>query len=543
MTYRHILTLMFAAVAWVVAAQGIIIQEYEPGFCSVDGIIDTDVPGYTGDGFANADIAAGTSALWNIECNEDDTYRMYWRYANGGGSGDLVSEVWVNEIPIIFDFSFDHTGTWTNWTESDTLTLDLEAGENRIRLVSVSPSGLANIDFFHVISDGVQPAACAPSYALKFSQNLEDAGVISIQPEQPYYDEGDTIKVTATANPGYFFQSWSGGVTSTDPIYTFVVRSGADIEALFYPTGTTAVDGVVGYATVQDDRGTPFLMTGGQSGDTVEANSFSMLKTFLEHSDPFVVTVSDKIIATGQINIASDKTLVGLGDSAHLEGIRLKINDADNVILQNMTFSKVVQFDEIEINNAHHIWIDHCEFFTDRDNGPEYYDGLLDIKNASSFITVSNTEFHDHFKSVLISSGDDSFQDTVTRITFYRNYFHDLGSRTPLLRFGKAHIFNNYFKRCTSGINSRMGACIRVEENYFLRVSNAVRSDMSDEIGYFQLIDNEFDKSSYTPPPICELEVPYDYDSLMIDAAEVPYSVADEDPATAVAELERMAAS
>ena len=39
---------------------------------------------------------------------------------------------------------------------------------------------------------------------------------------------------------------------------------------------------------------------------------------------------------------------------------------------------------EIEINSAsRNIWIDHCEFFTDRDhqNDEDYYDGLLDIKN------------------------------------------------------------------------------------------------------------------------------------------------------------------
>ena len=533
-------SLIVISLMGVLSAQGVIIQENETGFCSVDGIIDTDVPGYTGDGFANADIAAGTSALWNIECNEDDTYLIYWRYANGGGSGDLIAEVWVNEVPVILDFSFDHTGQWTNWSESDTVALQLESGENRIRLVSVSPSGLANIDFMHVITDGATPAECVPSYALHLSQNIEEAGTVSIEPERLFYDQGTEITLRASENPGYFFQSWSGGTTDTALEHTFQINANADIEALFYPDGTVSAEGVMGYATVQDDAGTPFIMTGGVFGDTVLAFSFSMLKSFLEHPDPFVVTVADKIRASGQINIASDKSLIGITDSAHLEGIRIKINSSDNVIIRNMTFSKVVQFDEIEINNSHHIWIDSCEFFTDRDNGPEFYDGLLDIKNGSTFITVSNTEFHDHFKSVLISSGDDSFQDTVVRITFFRNYFHNLGSRTPLLRFGKAHIFNNYFRKCTSGINSRMGACIRVEENYFRRVGNAVRSDMSAQVGFFQLANNIFDKSSYIPPPECEMELPYEYESLMIDAENVPLAVAGEDPSTSTQELSEL---
>ncbi|MCB0641277.1 MAG: T9SS type A sorting domain-containing protein, partial [Phaeodactylibacter sp.] len=387
---------------------------------------------------------------------------------------------------------------------------------------------------FHVIEDGVEGAFCLPSYSLSLSKNFEQGGTVSFEPEQAFYEAGTEITLTATANSGYFFQSWSGGETSTELVHTFNISRNANVEGLFYPDGTQAEAGVIGYATVQDDEGTPYLMTGGLFGDTVLASNFNTLKAYLESDLPYVVTVEDHIISTGTINIASDKTLLGLTDSSHLEGIRIKINSSDNVILRNMTFSKVIQFDEIEINNSHHIWIDGCEFFTDLDHGSEYYDGLLDIKNAARFITVSNTEFHDHFKAVLISSGDDSFQDTSIRITFHHNYFHNLGSRTPLLRFGKAHIFNNYFRSCSSGVNSRMGACIRVEENFFFSVSNALRTDMSATVGYFEVLDNIFEASSYVADPTCELDVPYEYTAYLDEAADVPLIVAGEDPLNGV---------
>ena len=511
-------------------AQGLTIQENETGFCSVDGIIDTDVPGYTGDGFANTDIGGGTSILWNVNVNTPGTYHIYWRYANGGGSGDLFADLWLNESPFLDDFNFTHTGNWTNWTESDTIEVNLQAGENRIRLIAVSSSGLPNIDFFHVIEDGVEPAFCLPSYSLFLTKNNNLGGTVSFDPVQPFYDAGTEITLTATENPGYFFQSWSGSETSTEAIYTFNINKNAKIEGLFYPNGTEAEEGVIGYATVQDDEGTPYLMTGGLGGDTVLATTYNLLKNYLESQEPYVVKVEDHIISTGTINIKSNKSLIGVTDSAHLEGIRIKINDAKNVILKNMTFSKVVQFDEIEINGSQNIWIDGCDFFTDKDHGSEYYDGLLDIKNAASFITVSNSKFHDHFKAILISSGDDSFQDTSIRITFHHNYFHHLGSRTPLLRFGKAHIFNNYFKNCNSGINSRMGACIRVEENYFYHVSNATRTDMSVEVGKFELINNIFESSTYVTEPTCELEVPYEYQSILDPAADIPILISGEDP-------------
>lgn len=514
----------------ILFAQGLTIQENELGFCSVDGIIDTDVAGYTGDGFANTGPGIGASILWNINAPADGDYQIFWRYANGGGSGDLMAEVWVNETPVVTAFNFEHTGSWTNWIESDTLTLALSAGENKIRLYSLSDNGLVNLDYLQVIEDGLTGAFCVPSYAFNLSKNLDAGGDIFYEPVQAFYDAGTEITLTANTNAGYFFQSWSEGETSVDAVHTFNIDKNTNVEALFYPDGTVAEEGVIGYATVQDDDGTPYLMTGGLFGDTVLATGFASLKNFLESDLPYVVTVADHIVSTGTISIKSDKTLLGITDSAHLEGIRIKINSADNVIIRNMTFSKVIQFDAIEINNSRHIWIDGSVFFTDKDNGPEYYDGLLDIKNTARFITVSGTEFRDHFKSILISSGDDSFQDTVVRITFHHNYFHHLGSRTPLLRFGKAHVFNNYFKNCNSGINSRMDACIRVENNFFYHVSNATRTDMSIMVGSFELIDNIFESSTYVTEPTCELAVPYEYLSILDEAAAIPLLVGGEDP-------------
>ena len=149
--------------------------------------------------------------------------------------------------------------------------------------------------------------------------------------------------------------------------------------------------------------------------------------------------------------------------------------------------------DEIEINGgARNVWIDNCELFTDRDHddSEDYYDGLLDIKNESSFITVSWCYLHDHNKGVLISSGDDSFQDSVQRITFHHNYFYNCNSRLPSIRFGKAHIFNNFYENNNTAVNTRMNACVRVEKNYFLNTGIGVGMLYSPIPGSVELIDN-----------------------------------------------------
>jgi pectate lyase len=142
-----------------------------------------------------------------------------------------------------------------------------------------------------------------------------------------------------------------------------------------------------------------------------------------------------------------------------------------------------------------------------------------DIENASSFITVSWCNFHDHYKAILISSGDDSFQDTVQRITFHHNYFHDRGSRLPSIRFGRSHIFSNYYENDDDAIHTRMGACVKIEHNYFKDVSDAI----TQSLGYIDMEPNTniFINTNYsTEIPPCQLEVPYPY-SYLVDSASV----------------------
>ena len=122
------------------------------------------------------------------------------------------------------------------------------------------------------------------------------------------------------------------------------------------------------------------------------------------------------------------------------------------------------------------VWVDHCELYSDLTHDKDYYDGLLEIKNGAAFITVSWCHIHDHYKASLISSGDEQVGDTVIRATYHHNYFHNCGSRMPSIRFGKAHIFSSYYVNNFggTGVNSRMGAVVRVDGNYFQTMENPI---------------------------------------------------------------------
>ncbi|SDM31464.1 pectate lyase [Catalinimonas alkaloidigena] len=518
------LFLLLTLLAFATQAQHLIIEENAVGFCSVDGIIESGTGGYTGDGYANPGNGIGINILYNVQADTAGTYSLTWRYANGGGSGDLFAQVWVADEAAVDSLNFRHTGSWANWTYSDTVRVALQAGENKIRLVSQSPNGLPNLDHFAVLSTTAQGAACLPSYSVTLTQNTTEGGTISYEPVQAYYDAGTEITLHAEAAPGYFFQSWSGDVTSTEADYTFAIGQNSAIEALFFTEGTAAFEGVSGYASVQDDAGTPYLLTGGGAGPTVQATTFEELKQYLESNEPYVIEVAGLIVGADpqtdgpQVSVKSDKTLLGTSPDARLQNVRLKVGGARNVVFKKMKFSLVKRYDAMELNAAQNILIDSCEYFSDResDHDKDYYDGLLDIKNGARFITVSHTAFHDHHKAILISSGDDSYGDTTIRVTFHHNYFYNISSRLPLLRFGRAHIYNNYYRNNDGAINPRLGACVRIENNYFENTRKGIFIDQS-KPGYAYLAGNIWDESGQETLDSCGFTVPYPYE---LDDAE-----------------------
>ena len=443
----------------ILFAQELIIQENELGFCAVDGNIMTSVGGYTGSGYADTDFGVGKSISWQINVPTDGIYVIRWRYGCGGSSGDRNATLLINGVVVMDTIYFPHTGDWTNWTMSDSLSLNLAAGDNKIRIEAHNASGLGNYDYLSVIGDGVTGSQCTPSYIIaSVDQNLPAAGTVSYEPVQQYYEEGTLVTLIAHANLGYFFQSWTGSVTSSDSIFIFPIMDNVEVKAIFLPFGTKPDSALIGYATVQDDQGTPFMVIGGKLGPTVQAASVSDLATYLSSSEPYTVEFSGHLIGTEVISVSSDKILVGVGAVAHLEGIELSIARAQNVIIRNMTISHVTPQDAIEINGSRNVWIDHCDLYSDQEHGEDFYDGLIDIKNESAFITVSWCKIHDHMKAILMASNDDAWADSVARITFHHNYFYKCNSRLPSIRFGKAHIFNNYYQNCNDAINSRMNA-------------------------------------------------------------------------------------
>ena len=205
-------------------------------------------------------------------------------------------------------------------------------------------------------------------------------------------------------------------------------------------------------------------------------------------------------ISTGKNNI----TILGADGSSANFGIRIK-GTANNIIVRNMKIGLLPggadNGDLIGIEaDSHHVWIDHNELYTRNIKCPgtpdddTTFDGMLDIKNQATFITVSYNYMHDHAKVGLIGASDTDSAER--RVTYAHNRYENLGSRLPFQRFGFVHSYNNYFNNITgSGINPRMGGHILVENNFFENAHNPVFSQ-STVLGQWDLRNNNAQSSA-----------------------------------------------
>lgn len=254
---------------------------------------------------------------------------------------------------------------------------------------------------------------------------------------------------------------------------------------------------IKGYATTSGGT------TGGAGGTVKTISTLEELISWgsgrEKNSTPEIVTITGKITASGDKTLITIKnganiTIQGSGTTGELSGVGLNIRDYTNVIVKNLKIHEVRYPDDaLTLDNVQRAWVDHCELYSTVGEGvsTDTYDGLLDIKNGSSAITVSWCYLHDHIKCSLIGHTDNInalAKDSTIRVTYHHNYFVNTASRNPSIRYGAIHLFNNYFGNITDyGIASRNGAHVKVEnchyENVLLPLTTNKFADSSSSNG------------------------------------------------------------
>ena len=489
--------------------------------------------GYTGQGFYdnlgdNSSIVYSIYAEKDVSDVSIDVRYALWSDAQRAILVD-VNGTTVNVGSAIYTptTSKQKSTAEGRWKYSGALTgISLKAGNNSITLhpadanstgtfngkaYTVGQKAMVNIDYVKITGTGIS-AGTGDFYTLAIYTENESFGTVAATSGSTGTVNKDTpVTIQATPKAGYKFDCWMGTIPSRENPYSFTVGKNIAIQAHFIPEGVTQnPTGLVGYASITGDNGTGYTITGGTGAATANVVTIASRADLIAQADllksetPAIFTIKGTIktesLVSEQYTVGSNKTIYGAtgADQGRLKNIELNVQ-GQNIIIRNMMFGEVISWDvpvksgaddALSLNGARHVWIDHCEFQShlepqDLDGNPitsgnpyysndsdwakDFYDGLLDIKNGASWITISNCYFHDHYKACLCASGDDSpktytlggltSSEEDMRVTFQGNYWKNINARQPMFRYGKFHVFDSYFD---AGVQSGSATCINV---------------------------------------------------------------------------------
>ncbi|MET8217406.1 polysaccharide lyase family 1 protein [Streptomyces hirsutus] len=310
-------------------------------------------------------------------------------------------------------------------------------------------------------------------------------------------------------------------------------------------SASAAVTGsATGYAT--QNGGT----TGGAGGQTVRATTGTAIHSALcgraSSSTPIIIEVQGTInhgnttkvsgsscnTAAGVIELKqiSNVTIVGVGSGAVFDQLGIHIRESSNIIIQNVTVRNVKKSGSPTSNggdaigmesDVRNVWVDHTTLEASGGES-EGYDGLFDMKDNTQYVTLSYSILRNSGRGGLIGSSESDRSNGY--VTFHHNKYENIDSRTPLLRGGISHIYNNHYVNLhESGINSRAGARAKVDNNYFKDSKDVLGTFYTSEAGYWQVSGNIFDNVTWSarsgdnqpagpnPTSNTSVSIPYSY--------------------------------
>ncbi|MEU5955040.1 pectinesterase family protein [Streptomyces sp. NPDC047525] len=228
---------------------------------------------------------------------------------------------------------------------------------------------------------------------------------------------------------------------------------------------------------------------GGRDGKTVTVKTLADLEKYATAAEPYVIAVAATITMDPkgkEIKVASDKTIVGSGTSGQIVGGGFFLGQGvHNVILRNLTIrdsyagtwnDKEHDFDAVQMDGAHHVWIDHNDL-------RHMADGLIDSRKDTTYLTVSWNKLSDNNKTF----GIGWTENTTADITIHHNWFRETEQRNPSTdNVAHAHLYNNYLQDVAGtditssyGNYSRGNTKMVLENSYFEGLNNPVTKDSS----------------------------------------------------------------
>ncbi|MFH8937125.1 pectinesterase family protein [Streptomyces griseosporeus] len=226
---------------------------------------------------------------------------------------------------------------------------------------------------------------------------------------------------------------------------------------------------------------------GGRDGQTVTVRTQADLEKYATASEPYVIVVAGTITMSPvgkEIKVQSDKTIVGSGTSGHIVGGGFFLGQGvHNVILRNLTIRDAYQgvwndkehdYDAVQMDGAHHVWIDHNDL-------RHMADGLIDSRKDTTYLTVSWNKLSQDNKAF----GIGWTENTTADITIHHNWIRETEQRNPSTdNVAHAHLYNNYLEdepgttiTSSYGNYARGATSMLLENSWFQGVNNPVIRD------------------------------------------------------------------
>ncbi|MFF5959421.1 pectinesterase family protein [Streptomyces luteogriseus] len=260
---------------------------------------------------------------------------------------------------------------------------------------------------------------------------------------------------------------------------------GSSVQQASAAAPTWAADTADGFASVNSlgQNGT----YGGRGGQIVTVTTQAELEKYATATQPYVIVVAGTIAMNPvgkEIKVQSDKTIVGRGTAGHIVGGGFFLGQGvHNVIIRNLTIRDAYQgiwndkdhdFDAIQMDGAHHVWIDHNDL-------RHMADGLIDVRKDSTNVTVSWNKLSDNNKTF----GIGWTANVKTDITIHHNWIRETEQRNPSTdNAAHAHLYNNFLEdapgtaiKSAYGNYSRGGTKMVLENSLFQGVKNPVIKD------------------------------------------------------------------
>ncbi|MCZ0988449.1 pectinesterase family protein [Streptomyces diastatochromogenes] len=226
---------------------------------------------------------------------------------------------------------------------------------------------------------------------------------------------------------------------------------------------------------------------GGRGGQIVTVKTLADLEKYATASEPYIIVVAAAITMDPvgkEIKVQSNKTIIGSGTSGQIVGGGFFLGQGvHNVIIRNLTIRDAYQgewndkehdYDGIQMDGAHHVWIDHNDI-------RHMADGLIDSRKDTTYLTVSWNKLSQENKAFGIGWTDNVTAD----LTLHHNWIRETEQRNPSTdNVAHAHLYNNFLEdvagtdiKSSYGNYSRGKTNMLLENSYFQGMNNPVIRD------------------------------------------------------------------